>query len=80
MEQNQEIAEQRDRHADERESSPALRQQRLISLGKDVWLEVKQNIIEYNMDIGEHCQNCSICLVDFHARQKDENIPGDSII
>ena len=51
-----------------------------MSIGKEVWQEVKQRVVEYNYEIGKECSNCSICLIDFNLRQKDENIPGDNVI
>lgn len=51
-----------------------------MSIGKEVWQEVKQRVVEHNYEIGKECSNCSICLIDFNLRQKDENIPGDNVI
>jgi hypothetical protein len=49
-------------------------------MGKELWLEVEQNMLEYNFDLMVQCSQCSICLIDFNARNKDENIAGDSVI
>lgn len=51
-----------------------------MSLGEELWLEVKQNVVEFNLNLKSECSQCSICLTDFNLRQKDENIPGDSVI
>ena len=54
--------------------------QRMLSIGTELWVEIKQRIVEYNMDHSKDCRVCSICLSDFQTRQKDENVAGDSVI
>lgn len=54
--------------------------QRLLLMDRELWMEVKQNTVEYSLDLAKHAPSCSICLADFNTRQKDENIAGDSVI
>ena len=49
-------------------------------MGKELWLEVKRNQVEFNLDHRENCSQCAICLTDFNTRNKEENIPGDDVI
>lgn len=67
-------------HDDDQFDFPNDNRQRFLTLGNELWLEIKQQIVEYNLNLEEHCKQCSICLGDFNLRRKDENIPGDSVV
>ena len=54
--------------------------QRLLIMDKQLWQDVKHHMVEYSLDHVSECKQCSICLMDFNIRQKDENICGDSVV
>ena len=66
--------------SDRNEANEGEPRQRLMTLGSELWLELKQKIVEYNLNLEADCKQCYICLDNFNLRRKDENIPGDSVV